>query len=92
MIIKDLRHCPEKYDVIYADPPWSYSNKGLNGSAEKHYSTMNIKDIGELPVESISKDNCVLFMWMTYPLIKEGLWLMENGDSNIRQSVFSGLN
>ena len=77
MIIKDLWQCPEKYDVIYADPPWSYSNKSLNGSAEKHYSTMNTKDIGELPVESISKDNCVLFMWMTYPLIKEGLWLME---------------
>ena len=23
----------KKYDIIYADPPWSYSDKGCNGSA-----------------------------------------------------------
>lgn len=77
MVIKDLRSCVGKYDVIYADPPWSYSNKGLNGSADKHYSTMPVQDMAALPVESICKDNCILFMWMTYPMIKEGLWLME---------------
>lgn len=23
----------KKYDIIYADPPWSYSDKGCNGNA-----------------------------------------------------------
>ena len=28
-----------KYRVIYADPPWQYSNAGLGGAAERHYAT-----------------------------------------------------
>ena len=35
-----------KYNVIYADPPWQYSNAGLGGAAEKHYSTLSL---GQLP-------------------------------------------
>lgn len=27
----------KKYDIIYADPPWSYSDKGCNGNAAEHY-------------------------------------------------------
>ena len=34
-----------KYRVILADPPWQYSNAGLGGAAEKHYSTLS-KDLG----------------------------------------------
>lgn len=26
----------KKYDIIYADPPWSYSDKGCNGNAAEH--------------------------------------------------------
>ena len=38
----------KKYQIIYADPPWSYkvySKKGLGRSAESHYPTMCIEDI-----------------------------------------------
>lgn len=33
----------KKYDVIYADPPWSYRlyNGTGNGPAAKHYKTMD---------------------------------------------------
>ena len=37
----------KKYNVIYADPPWSfktYSDKGKDRSPEKHYSVMTFKD------------------------------------------------
>ncbi|WP_276239967.1 MT-A70 family methyltransferase, partial [Pasteurella multocida] len=51
----------KKYQIIYADPPWRYSDKGCNGSAENHYQTMNIKDICEMPVNEIADKNCVLF-------------------------------
>lgn len=43
----------KKYQIIYADPPWSYkvySKKGLGRSAESHYPTMRIEDICALPV------------------------------------------
>lgn len=66
----------KKYNIIYADPPWQYkvySKKGQGRSAESHYSTMSIEDICNLPVEKIADKDCILFMWMTFPTLKEGL-------------------
>ena len=30
------------YEIIYADPPWRYSAKKVQGAAENHYPTMSI--------------------------------------------------
>ena len=61
-----------KYNVIYADPPWTfktYSNKGKDRSPEKHYSVMSFKDICNMPVGNIARDNSVLLMWTIDPLL-----------------------
>jgi len=61
-----------KYNVIYADPPWSfktYSDKGKDRSPEKHYSVMTFKDICNMPVGNIARDNSVLLMWTIDPLL-----------------------
>lgn len=69
---------PKKtYDIIYADPPWSYRNKKSNGAANNHYPTMSLKDICELPVSKIASEDCVLFMWATYPALQEALKVIE---------------
>lgn len=34
---------------------------------------MSIDDICKLPVNKIASENCVLFMWMTFPTLVEGL-------------------
>jgi N6-adenosine-specific RNA methylase IME4 len=65
-----------KYQVIYADPPWQYkvySKKGEGRSAENHYRCMNIEEIYNLPVADLADENCVLFLWVTFPLLQEGL-------------------
>lgn len=71
----------KKYSIIYADPPWSYSDKGCNGNAESHYPVMKVADICKLPVGSagggIAADNCVLFLWTTYPMLKEAMKVIE---------------
>ena len=36
-----------KYPIIYADPPWRYTQKGLQGAAEHHYPTMSIQNGGK---------------------------------------------
>jgi N6-adenosine-specific RNA methylase IME4 len=67
----------KKYSLIYADPPWSYTDKrdkpgpsgNTAGSASAHYPTMSIKDIKALPVSDIADDPCILFMWCTFPLM-----------------------
>lgn len=65
------------YQVIYADPPWGYRNKRTRAAAEKHYSTMSIEDIKALLVADIAADNCVLFLWATFPMIREALDTIE---------------
>ena len=51
----------KKFDVIYADPPWSYRDNG-GGDAASHYNTMSAEDIGNLPIRNICHDKTVLFM------------------------------
>ena len=40
----------KKYSIIYADPPWSYQNRGTRAAASKHYDVMTLEDIKKLPV------------------------------------------
>lgn len=61
-----------KYSVIYADPPWSYTQGG-RGAAKNHYGTMTAKEIKELPVEALAAENAVLFMWATFPNLPQAL-------------------
>jgi len=64
----------KKYNIIYADPPWTYkvwTAKGGHKSASAHYNTMQLEDICQLPVWEITDNNCILFLWATYPNILE---------------------
>ena len=40
----------KKYSIIYADPPWSYHNRGTRADASKHYGTMTVEEIQKLGV------------------------------------------
>ena len=62
----------KKYQIIYADPPWSYNDKmkGHQG-AETHYRTMNIEQIKELPIKELGGPDSVLFIWAVSPLLPE---------------------
>lgn len=68
----DIYKTDKKYRVIYADPPWSYGDKqnidGLGG-AEKHYPTMSLNDICDIPIPA--EENAVLFLWVTSPLLED---------------------
>ena len=70
----------KKYQIIYADPAWhfqNYNNANAQTNPENHYKTMNMKDIGNLPVHEIADDNCVLFMWCTDPLLHKQIPIVE---------------
>jgi N6-adenosine-specific RNA methylase IME4 len=65
-----------KFKCIYADPPWQYkvySKKGQGRSAENHYPTMSKEDIFSLPVSEIADEDCILFLWVTFPCLLDGL-------------------
>ena len=62
--------------MIYADPPWRYAQKGLQGAAEKHYPTMGIDELCTLPVADLAAPDSVLFLWATFPQLPEALRLI----------------
>jgi len=72
--------CPDqKYSIIYADPPWFYNSrpygkgKAFGAGAQGHYPVMRTDDICALPVADIADDNCMLFLWTTFPQLENGL-------------------
>ena len=73
-----------RFSVIYADPPWQYERPISKSSVEgvwdlddDHYPTVAIEDLMKLDVKSVSDDDCILFLWVTAPLMKKGIALGE---------------
>ena len=63
----------QPYQIIYADPPWRYEQKRLQGAAEHHYPTMSIEEICNLPVSEIAAKDSLLFLWATFPQLPAAL-------------------
>lgn len=63
----------KKYKIIYADPPWKYDDEGCQGTAINHYNTMSNEEICKLPVKDLADEDCILFIWGTYPKLPEVL-------------------
>jgi N6-adenosine-specific RNA methylase IME4 len=71
-----------KYQIIYADPPWkaTESGTGIRGTAnlgDRYNGVLSIEELCNLPIESICDVNCILFLWVTFPRLQEGLELMK---------------
>ncbi len=63
----------KQYNIIYADPPWCYRNYEDNTASRwvgRHYNIMTTEEVCALPVDGISAQDCVLFLWVTPPTIK----------------------
>ena len=67
------------YQIIYADPPWQYSdrlNNGGRGACHK-YDVMSLEDICSLPVASIAANDCLLAMWWVNPMPEKALRVVD---------------
>lgn len=68
----------KKYNVIYADPPWRYRvGDNPHGGVDYQYQTMTDEQIKQLPVSQLAADDCALFMWATFPKLKEALEVID---------------
>lgn len=72
------------YSIIICDPPWDYAGQlqhggvgaGDSGGALKHYPTMRLQDmIDTIDPAAWAADDCLLFMWSTWPHLDQALTL-----------------
>lgn len=64
------------YDVILADPPWSFdlwSERGNEKSPEAQYDVMSFDDIAALPVSTLGRGDAILMMWCCWPTIDKAM-------------------
>ena len=67
----------KKYNVIYADPPWSVLRGTPNlhaknqGNRVLEYPTMSVEEICNLPVKNIIDNSSVLFLWTINKYIED---------------------
>lgn len=66
-----------KYQVLYADPPWQYSNSGFEESAESQYPTMPMVDICQMEIAQLCAPETVLFLWATNPLLPDAMLVLD---------------
>jgi len=85
------------YDVIYADPPWRYGTRkwgkdttfGTIGEDERLvYPTMTQDELKRLHVGRLAADNCALFLWATFPTLRDGIDLIEAWGFEYKTAAF----
>lgn len=67
-----------KYGALLIDPPTpfkTYSDKGKDRSAERHYPTMTWDALAALPVQNLMADDCAVFLWTCWPTLLQSLEL-----------------
>lgn len=85
-IVQQLHNTPsDAFNIIYADPPWSYKQTVKNGVLKRKdgswvYPTMSVKDLCCLgaDIQRIAKKDAALFMWATMPLLAEALQVIKS--------------
>ncbi|WP_068312787.1 MT-A70 family methyltransferase [Polycladidibacter hongkongensis] len=71
---------PLSYDLIMADPPWSYANwskKGEHKNASAKYDCMALDQIKDMNVSHLAAGDCVLWLWATNPLLREAFEVLD---------------
>lgn len=69
-----------KYEIIYIDPPWFYNDKmkGLGLASSSKYETLTKQTISNLPIQQLAENDCCLFLWVTSPLLDEGIEVLKD--------------
>jgi len=67
-----------KFSCISIDPPWHFETRApvkepqSDRSPQKHYPTMSLEQIAQLPIRDIATKDAFVFLWITGPLVVNG--------------------
>lgn len=93
---------PDRFNIIYADPPWRFKNWSMKELAERGekwarrngrspYDVMATSDICALPVSSLAASDSILLMWATYPKLEDALQVIKAWGFTYKTVAFSWL-
>lgn len=70
----------DKYQIIYADPPWQYDQRSVNLSNQcsLHYPTMSLSELKDLNIGLIADKHCALYLWTSNPMLPKSISLIEH--------------
>lgn len=82
------------FGAILADPPWHFEVWSLDKTGRcrhpsVHYNTMTIEQICALPVSELAADDCVLFIWITWPMLEHSIKTIEAWGFKYKTCAFS---
>jgi N6-adenosine-specific RNA methylase IME4 len=63
------------FELILADPPWSFGSPDSDYAPEQHYPCMTIDQIKQMIVPAA--EDCVLFLWAVNTLLPEALEVLK---------------
>jgi N6-adenosine-specific RNA methylase IME4 len=66
------------YDVLVLDPPWPYGERSIpNRPGQAPYASLSLEEIGALPIASLARPDCVLWLWTTNAFLRHAYTLLE---------------
>lgn len=77
------------FEIVYADPPWSYYGSPIkDAAAAKHYPLMSQEALSRLPVREIMAKRAALFLWATGPRLHFAIELMQRWGLHFRGVLY----
>lgn len=80
------------FGAILADPPWAFQAWYAGGWRKRpdgtryysskspraaRYDTMHVDDLAAMPVADLAADDCVLFLWGCWPMLKQAIQVID---------------
>jgi N6-adenosine-specific RNA methylase IME4 len=81
--------------AILGDPPWGFEcwdgkdKRVASRGSVTPYDTMEMADIAALPISKLALPDCVLFLWMVWPTLREALGIIESWGFEYRTCAFA---
>lgn len=75
------------FDIIMADPPWSFDNWSQAGEAKNakaQYDCTPLEWIKGLPVSALAAENCVMMLWATNPMLPAAFEVLDAWGFNFK--------
>lgn len=88
------------YGAILADPPWQFdawskfkplADGSFTRAVERHYSTADGDEIAALPVNELAAPDCVLFLWICWPTLRDAWEVLDGWGFTYKTCAFDWL-